>query len=800
MTARLWPANKKAMPLPDGPLPTPEPPPVVVPELKSSPRGMDRRRFLGYVLVAPTLVVAARLAVDTTQPQVAGAAIPSLPEPSDLFDLGDLQDLAASPTSGLISIMVNSNGTVSFALPRAEVGQGITTSVGMLIAEEMDLPLSDVVVTLADARPELVFNQFTGGSNTTRSLYQPVRIAAATARARLLSTAAAKWRVPVSSLTTRNGVITSSTGKTATYGSLATASAASQPSSLSVELKPASEFTLIGTSQNRVDALASVTGTKVFAMDLEVPNALPTMVCRPPTINGTVRSVANLNAVRNMPGITDVVTISTGVAVRGATFGQCIDAVDALAVTWGPGTEDTQSDATVLAELKKAELPLLAPPLNLLASTVEGDFTFYFRSNSPLETNCAIADVRANRAEIWSSLKSPIIAQQTIAEKLGLPQSAVTVHVMTGGGSFGRHLFFDAASEAAEISQKLGKPVKLMWHRTDDFRHGRTHPMATSRIRASFAAGNVLTFEQRHTSVSTDFTHGFGEMISSQLAELPFGNLGYAETIFELTQNVPYNFGITSQLLNEVDMGFHTGSMRNIYSPDVCTALELIVDQIAKGMSMDPYKFRRQFLKDARSQAVLDKAAQVGDWGRNMPAGTAQGIAFHAEYKGVCAALVEIDCTPQTVNRVVAEACTGPRVTKVVFVVDVGLPVNPRGLEAQMLGGIMDGIAQTLTSSLHFANGIPLEGSWDNYFYTRQWNVPPEVNVIVMPPTTGQPGGAGEFGVAASMAAVACAYARATGTIPTSFPINHNGPLGFTPMPVIPPLPESPTDGLSNTF
>jgi isoquinoline 1-oxidoreductase beta subunit len=324
--------------------------------------------------------------------------------------------------------------------------------------------------------------------------------------------------------------------------------------------------------------------------------------------------------------------------------------------------------------------------------------------------------------------------------------------------------------------------------------------MAVSRIQATYLAGNVLTFEQRHTSVSTDFTHGFGEIITSQLAELPLGNLSFAETIFELTQNVPYNFGATDQVLNEVDMGFNTGSMRNIYSPDVTTALELIVDQIAKGMSMDPYAFRRTFLKDARSVAVLDKAAQVGNWGRSMLADTAQGIAFHAEYKGVCAALVEIDCTPATVKRVVANGYTGPRVTKVVFVVDVGFPINPLGLQAQMQGGIMDGIAQALTSSLHFAAGLPLEASWDNYFYTRQWNVPPEVEVIVMPPTTDEPGGAGEFGVAASMAAVACAYARATGTMPTSFPINHDGPLGFTPYPTIPPLPESPTDGLSNTF
>jgi isoquinoline 1-oxidoreductase beta subunit len=624
-------------------------------------------------------------------------------------------------------------------------------------------------------------------------------VAAAGTRAQLLEAAAAQLGVLVSELTTENGLITSSSGHTLTYGSLATAAAATETRSLNIELKDAADFKIIGTPQYRTDALASVTGAKVFTMDLEVPNALPTMVCRPPTINGQVVSVANLAAVRAMPGITDVVPISTGVAVRGATFGQCIDAVNALNESWGPGTEDGQSDATVLAELNPL-LPLISPAPNPLAKTVDAAFTYYFRSNSPLETNCAIADVRPGSAEIWSSLKVPILAQQNIAKLLGLPQDAVKVHVSLGGGSFGRHLFSDAAEEAAEISQAMGKPVKLMWHRTDDFRHGRVHPMCVSRVRATYVPGNVIAYEQRHTSVSTDFTHGFGEVITSSLAELPLGNLGYAETIFELTQNVPYNFGLTDQVINEVDMGFHTGSMRNIYSPDVCTSLELVVDQIAQGMSMDPYQFRRQFLKDARSQAVLIKAAQVGNWGRTMAPGTAQGIAFHAEYKGVCAALVEIDCTPATINRVVENAATGPRVTKVVFVVDVGLPINPLGLQAQMLGGIMDGIAQTLTSSLHFKDGLPLEGSWDNYFYTRQWNVPPEVEVVVMPPTTGIPGGAGEFGVAASMAAVACAYARATGTMPTSFPINHNGPLGFTPTPVIPPLPQSPTDGLSNAF
>ena len=764
--------------------------------------GIARRTFLGFVLAAPTLVVGAQLLADPRADE-AQAAVPSPPELSDIYDLSDLLTDAALPTSNLITVTVNADGTASFALPRAEVGQGITTAVAMLIAEELDLPLANVSVSLADARPELLFNQLTGGSNTMHAIYQPVRTAAAGARQRLVNAAAARWGVDASTLTTSNGAVRSSSGRTAGYGSLTRAAAAAKLTTLQVALKPASAFALIGTPQNRIDALDAVTGRKTFTMDLTVPGALPTMVCRPPTINGTVKAVANLAAVKAMPGITDVAVISTGVAVRGQTFGQCIDAVRALTVTWGPGTVEGLSDADVLKAIRAAEIPLAVPPLPLLAQTIDGDFTFYFASNSPLETNCAIADVRADRAEIWSSLKSPIVAQHTIAQFLGLPQSAVTCHVVQGGGSFGRHLFFDAALEAAEASKVFGKPVKLMWHRTDDFRHGRTRPMCTSRVRATVAAGNVLTYEQRHTGVATDFTHGLGEILSAMASKIPGGgNLGFAETIYETSANVSYNYGVTTQLMNEVYAfdTFHTGSMRNVYSPNVCVPQELITDQIAKALGQDPYKFRHAFLKDARSRAVLDKAAQVGNWGRSMPAGTAQGIAFHKEYKGVSAALVEIDCRPATVNRVVPDAYTGPRVTKVVFVVDVGLPINPRGIEAQMMGGIMDGIAMALTSSLHLTNGYFLEGSWDNYYYTRQWNVPPELEIVVLPSTTGTPGGAGEFGVAPTMAAVACAYARATGTMPTVFPINHDKPLGFTPLPTVPPIPQSPTDGLSNTF
>jgi isoquinoline 1-oxidoreductase beta subunit len=759
---------------------------------------LARRRVLGYLLAAPTLAVGVSWLADSAAPRPADAAVPSLPQPEEIFDLGDLQNLAAAPTSGLISVELRTDGTAFFAVPRAEVGQGVTTAIAMMVAEELDLPMDKVTIGLADARPELLMNQLTGGSNSMRSMYLPVRTAAAIARQRLVETAASEWGVSVGQVTTRDGVVSGPNGRTATYGSLAEAAASSQTITVSAELKSQSEFGVLGRPHNRVDAVDIVTGRKQFGMDLQVPNAKPTMVARPPTINGTVVSVNNLAAVRAMPGITDVVAITHGVAIRGETSGQCIDAIQVVDATWGPGTVDDESDATVLAKLRAAQLPMTVPPL--LANTIDAEFVFAFASNSPLEPDCAIADVRADGAEIWASLKVPIVAQEDIAKQLGLPIDAVKVHVIQGGGSFGRHLFHDVAAEAAEISQKMGKPVKLSWSRTDNFRQGRTHPMCTSRVRVNYLAGNVLSYEQRHTSVQTEFGHGLGEMITATAAHLPVGgNLSFAETIFELSQSSPYNFGVTTQLLNEIPLKFNTGSMRNIYSPNVVCAEELMVDRLAAKLGQDPVRFRRNFLKDPRLLAVLNKAAEVGNWGKTMPKGMAQGVGVHAEYRGAVATLVEIDCRPETVNRSIPDGVAGPRVTKALIVVDPGFCINPRGLEAQMIGGLQDAVALALTSSLHIKNGIPLEGSWDNYFYTRQWNTPPDVQVIIMPNTSDSPSGAGELAVAPAFAAIACAYTRATGTMPTYLPINH-GTLGFEPLPLEPSTPQSPTDGLDHTF
>ncbi|HJQ48558.1 MAG TPA: molybdopterin cofactor-binding domain-containing protein [Amycolatopsis sp.] len=765
--------------------------------------GVSRRGFLGYVVAAGTLVVAADVGLTTSASAagVAAAALPSLPQPPELYDLNDALTDAGLPTSQLITVTINKDGSASFEIPRSEVGQGITTSTAMIIAEELDLPAEKVHVTLAPARPELLFNQLTGGSNTTVSTYTPIRVAAAIARQQLLQAAVILLGGTAERFIVKGGVITAPSGKSVTYGELATKAASSTTKQVTLDpskLKSANDFKVLGKPQNRLDAHDIVTGRKQFAMDLDIPGALPTMLCRPPRLNGTPKAIRNKADVLKLPGVTDVAIIPTGVAVRAETFGQCIDGVRALQVDWGPGSVEGENDETVLANLRRAELPLAVPKVPILAKTIEADFEFMFRSSAALEPYCAVADVRDGSAEIWAGLKSPIVTQGEVAQAVGLPQGKVKVHVITGGGSFGHKLFGNHAIEAAQASKAFGKPVRLMWHRADEPRQGRLHPMATSRMRATVLAGNVLTFEQRHTSVETSFRHGLGEMLTSVGTKLPtgLGNLGVAEAVFVLSQEMPYNFGAVDQTLTETDQRFNTGSMRNVYSPDVGCANELMVDILAQSMGKDPLAFRLEFLKSDKVKGVLRKVAEVGGWGKKMAPGTAQGIAIHKEYKGASACLVEIDYRPETVNRKIRDGVGGPRVTKAVIALDAGLVINPRGIEAQMMGGAMDAIGQILTESLHLKDGYFLEGSWDDYYYTRQWNVPFDVNVIVMPPSSDSPGGVGEFPIAVTKSAVACALARATGKSPSYFPINHLDPLPFTPFPTEPSIPPSPKDGL----
>jgi isoquinoline 1-oxidoreductase beta subunit len=414
------------------------------------------------------------------------------------------------------------------------------------------------------------------------------------------------------------------------------------------------------------------------------------------------------------------------------------------------------SDADVKARLTSAIAPFAVPPL--LAQYVEGTFDFAFVNHAPMEVGSAVADVRSNSAEVWLASKSPTGAQSAVASAVGLQTSQVTLHVVRGGGSFGRRIYYDPAVEAARVSRAIGRPVKLMWTRNDDMRHGRMRPRSHHQIRATYAGSNVLSYEHRMASVAVDFT---GSGSGQALVDAGYGSPTVGTGFFQLSEACPYNFGTVTETLAEVPYDLHTGTWRSVYSAQARTAEEIMVDELARKMGKDPMAFRLEFLKTDTERAVLNKVALAGGWGRLMPPGTAQGVGFHAEYRSLAACLVEIDCTTST-----------PRVTKAVVAVDVGLPVNPKGLQAQAIGGVIDGISTMLSAGNHLDNGAFREGSYKDFLYARQANAPLSCEVYVMPATGSSPGGAGELIVPAAAAAVANAYARATGAKPRSFPIN----------------------------
>ncbi|WP_028799274.1 xanthine dehydrogenase family protein molybdopterin-binding subunit [Streptomyces sp. 142MFCol3.1] len=700
-----------------------------------------------YSLAASTLTVAAPLGCDASSAQGA--------EPSGAGTGSDV--LVTGTDEEMLVLEVTAANRVVVRLPRVEVGQGITTAVAMMIAEELDARLADVDIPLAEARKE--GNQYTGGSNSVSSLYDPARALAATARAKLVTAAARRWHLAPRLLRTRDTMVVAPDGRTATFGSLTAAAAAIHRPAVPAEPKPASRHRVIGRPTTRVDARDIVTGKATYAGDLTVAGAKPTVVARPPTLGGKLVSVDG-RAARAMPGVHAVVRAAGGVAVVADTFHHAFRARDALRITWAPGPLAALSDDAVRARLRAAVPPLGTPLLG--TRQVTGEFEFAFVSHAPMEVLTAVADVRADRAEIWFSSQTPADARDTIASAVGLPGSKVRVHVMRGGGSFGRRLNHDAAVEAALVSKAAGRPVKLMWSRDDDIRHGRMRPASHHRIRASHAGGRVVAFTHATASVSEVFEEsGFAARGGRSGAVRAASRGGRTPKAGPLPSDSGlYNFGRVDEDSGSVELAMPLGAWRSVDSGTMRTAEEIVVDEIATSLGEDAVAFRRRTLRSKAVRTVLDKVASAGHWGRALPRGRAQGVAVHEEYGSCVACLAEIDATDPD----------EPRVTHVVMAADVGTAVNPRGLEAQLMGTAVDGISTVLRAGLHIDRGAVREGSFADFHYARQRHAPLRFEAHIMP-STGAPGGAGELGVPAAAGAVANAYARATGTRPRRFPL-----------------------------
>jgi isoquinoline 1-oxidoreductase beta subunit len=712
--------------------------------------GIDRRRFLTWVVAAPTLVVAARLGLDVPPAGAAEAAVP-----------GTSSGGTSNETALDLYITLRSDGRVLATLPRTEMGQGITTGVAMLVAEELDTRLSSVDVRSADADPRWLI-QLTGMSSTMRYLAGPIRAAAADARARLVTAAAHRWRVLALSLSTANGEVIAPDGRRAGYGELAQDAARVLLPEVSPLPKNPSAYTVVGQPTGRIDARDIVTGAARYTLDLDVPGTVPVVVARPPTLRGTVQTF-NAAAASAMPGVVGVVQLPTGIAVAAQNFAQAMAARDALQISWDPGPASHLSDASIRTLLRDTIGARPLPPL-FTTQTLEGRFDFPYLAHAPMETQSCIARVEGDRAEVWLGAQDPKYAQREVAAALGwaLTPQRVTVHPIRAGGGFGRRFFTEVAVEAARISRALGRPVKLMWTRNDDMRHGHYRPASHHRILAYLGpGGSILGWHHRAAIPTVEFPHGFGDLLTA-LGGVFLPEVS-SQLFFALTQHVPYHFGFVTQELRDVSIPIPTASFRSVFTSQVGVANEIFIDQLARALGRDPVELRRAQLKSNRLKAVLNKVALEGQWGRPLPQGVAQGVAVLEEWNSAIAHLIEVDVTGAT-----------PKVLRVVIAADVGLPINPKSVEAQLQGAAVDAMSTTLSAGIHIDAGAVREGSFADYSWLRMRHTPATIQVHLVR-SDDRVGGVGELGYPSAAAALANAIARASGTMPTRFPILQAG-------------------------
>jgi isoquinoline 1-oxidoreductase beta subunit len=714
---------------------------------------MSRRHFLKFTLAGSASLVVGGSWLSSDEVKAAFA----IPELGEVFDIADVLSIAELPYANNLILEIKEDNTVRFELPRLDMGQGIATAVTLLVAEELSSDYELTEVVHSDRRADRPFSM-TGNSSTIRTMWGPARQVAAYARARIITAAVQRWDVDPDLIITENSKVYGPDGLEATYGELTAEAALVHFPCVPVTTKSVYEYDLIGQPKKRKNARDIVTGKQKFTLDIDIPGALPTVVARAPNIGGCVVSWDD-SVARSMSGVVDIVEISSGIAVIAETFNQAKKACGALEIEWDSGTATGQSDEDYRALLNSA-LPPKRPVFRPFKSHT-ATFEYPYTAHAMMEVMAAIADVHDGKAEIWYASQSPNYVAKEVAKAIGLPASNVTIHIPYAGGGFGRRLFGEAAIEAAEISNTTGVPVKLMWPRSDDMRSGRFRPMAQCAIRSTWIGSTPLSYKQTVAAAHTDFGHGIGDALTAAGADvLPhtFTQLG-----FQTMASMPYRFGDTNHRLIERDFGVPTGSWRSVFSGITTTSNEIFIDEIARNLGYDEVSFRHYFLDNRMARQCLDKVTEMGDWGRSMPEGHAQGVAIHTEYRSACAYLVEIDTTGEE-----------PRLSRVFCAVDVGLPINPLGLKAQMEGCLVDAWSLMFRAGNHIDNGQVRESAFTDFYWARMKHTPPQMDIYIFPAhESSEPGGAGELGFPPAAAACVNAYARATDTNPRRFPIGE---------------------------
>jgi isoquinoline 1-oxidoreductase subunit beta len=652
--------------------------------------------------------------------------------------------------------------TVTIVAKHLEMGQGIHTGLATVLADELDADWRKVRVEAAPADATRYNNLFwgpvqgTGGSSGIANSWPQLRQAGATARAMLVSAAAARWSVPATSLSVREGVVShAASGRRATFGDLASA-AAGLPVPSEVTLKDPKQWTLIGKAAPRVDSRSKSDGTARFTIDVHLPGMLTAVIARPPLFGATVKSFEKEAALK-VPGVTDVVQVPSGVAVLGKGFWAAEQGREVLRVQWDETGAEKRGSAELLAEYRALlEKPGAVArrdgdPAAAMASakrTLEADYEFPYLAHAPMEPLDCVVHLSGGRCEVFMGSQIQTIDQGTIAHVLGLTPDKVQVQTLMAGGSFGRRATptSDVALEAASIVKAIAgrAPVKLLWTREDDIRGGRYRPLFVHRLRAGLDdSGRIVAWE--HRIVGQSFMKGtpFEPMVVKDGVDL---------TSVEGGANLPYaipNFGCD---LHTPEVGVPTLWFRSVGHTHTAYSTETFLDEVAHAAGRDPFELRVELLKDhPRHRAVLELAAAKAGWGKPLPAGRGRGIALQESFGSFVAQVAEVSLRADGL----------PKVERVVCAVDCGIPVNPDVIRAQMEGGIGFGLGAAMWGEITLEKGRVVQSNFHDYPSLRFEEMPAvEVHIV---PSTEKPSGVGEPGVPVVAPAVANALFHLNG-------------------------------------
>ena len=654
-------------------------------------------------------------------------------------------------------LRIGADDSITVMLAHSEMGQGVWTTLPMLIADELDADWSKIKVEHAPAAPAYIHTaygiQITGGSSTTWSEFDRYRQAGALTRALLLEAAAKQWKVPVTALRTENGFVINGTQKLS-YGKLVE-TASQLPTPASVTLKKPEQWKFIGKATKRLDSKEKINGSAKFGQDVQFDGLKVAMVARSPVFGTQLKSMDDA-AARKVPGVIKVVKVPTGVAVIAEHYWAAKQGREALRLEWDLAGHDKPDTAALVKQyqalaqkpgVQAAKAGDVASASKQAKHTLTAEYVLPYLAHAPMEPlNCTVK-ISDHGCDIWTGTQMQTTNQASAAKILGLKPEQVNIHTQFLGGGFGRRANprADFVSEAVEVAKAAGLPVKTVWSREDDIKGGFYRPMFVHKASISLdQQGKPLAWQQ--TLVGQSIIKGTpfeGVMIKE----------GIDATSVEGVADSPYVKGTPNHevQLHSVQSDVPVLWWRSVGHSHSGFVMESLIDELAHASKQDPLAYRRQLLKDhPRHLAALNLAADKAGWGKPLPKGLFRGIAVHESFGSYVAQVAEVSVKDGEV-----------KVHRVVMAIDCGLAVNPDGVKAQMESCVAFALGAALASEVSFKDGQVEQSNFHNYQVLRMKDMPKvEVHIV---PSTEKMGGVGEPGVPPLAPAVTNAIFAATG-------------------------------------